>query len=138
MATRWERDRAASGPLVTGFSGNGFKIDGTPRPGGVLLTPTSAHDWVAPAPEAITTQAIASLLALDPLPEFILLGTGAATTQPPRAFAEALERQGIGLEAMDSRAAARAWGVLRAEDRWIAAALMPLYDGVVDTNGLRK
>jgi len=27
---------------------------------------------------------------------------------------------------MDSRAAARAWGVLRAEERWIVAALMPL------------
>jgi uncharacterized protein len=27
---------------------------------------------------------------------------------------------------MDRRAAARTWGVLRAEERWIAAALMPL------------
>jgi uncharacterized protein len=27
---------------------------------------------------------------------------------------------------MDSRAAARAWAVLRAEGRWIVAALLPL------------
>jgi uncharacterized protein len=27
---------------------------------------------------------------------------------------------------MDSRAAARTWGLLRGEERWIAAALMPL------------
>jgi uncharacterized protein len=33
---------------------------------------------------------------------------------------------GIGMAALDSRAAARAWGVLRGEGRWIAAALMPL------------
>ena len=39
---------------------------------------------------------------------------------------DALEAEGIGVEAMDSRAAARAWGILRGEDRWIAAALLPL------------
>jgi uncharacterized protein len=27
---------------------------------------------------------------------------------------------------MDSRSAARTWGVLRAEERWIVAALLPL------------
>ena len=123
---RWERDRAASGPLVTGFSGSGFKIDGTLRPGGVLLTPESAHDWVAGAIATIDVDAIAPLLALDPPPEFILLGSGVTTLRPPPGFASALDRRGIGLEVMDSRAAARAWGVLRAEDRWIAAALMRL------------
>jgi uncharacterized protein len=45
---------------------------------------------------------------------------------PPRALIQALEERGIGVEAMDSRAAARTWGMLRGEDRWIAAALMPL------------
>ena len=45
---------------------------------------------------------------------------------PPRAFVAALEARGIGVEAMDSRAAARTWGLLRGEGRWIAAALMPL------------
>ena len=69
---------------------------------------------------------IAPLLALDPAPEFVLLGTGANLTFPPRAFVAALEARGIGVEAMDSRAAARTWGVLRAEGRWIAAALMAL------------
>jgi uncharacterized protein len=37
-----------------------------------------------------------------------------------------MEARGLGVEAMDSRAAARAWGVLRAEGRWIVAALLPL------------
>jgi len=59
-------------------------------------------------------------------PEFILIGTGAVMARPPRALVDALEAEGIGVEAMDSRAAARAWGILRGEDRWIAAALLPL------------
>ena len=59
-------------------------------------------------------------------PEFILIGTGATLVRPPAALVRALEAQGIGVEPMDSRAAARAWGVLRAERRTIAAALYPL------------
>ena len=58
-------------------------------------------------------------------PEFLLLGTGPTHAFAPRAFVAALEARGIGVEAMDSRAAARAWGLLRGEGRWIAAALMP-------------
>jgi hypothetical protein len=46
--------------------------------------------------------------------------------RPPLALTKALGARGIGVEAMDSRAAARAWGVLRAELRWVAGALYPL------------
>ena len=46
--------------------------------------------------------------------------------RPSPAFVAAVEARGFGVEAMDSKAAARAWNVLRGEDRWIAAALMPL------------
>ena len=63
---------------------------------------------------------------METAPEFILIGTGAGLTRPPVALVRALEDAGIGVEAMDSRAAARAWGVLRAEERWIVAALLPL------------
>jgi uncharacterized protein len=46
--------------------------------------------------------------------------------RPPLALVKALGARNIGIESMDSRAAARAWGVLRAELRWVAAALYPL------------
>jgi uncharacterized protein len=96
-------------------------------PGGLLLTPVRALAWDdAPAPGELTIAALGDLLDIDPLPEFLLLGTGTGLRQPPRAFVRELEARGVGLEAMDSRAAARAWGVLRAEERWIVAALLPL------------
>jgi uncharacterized protein len=121
---RMER-KGAEGPLVSGFSAGGFKVDeGVYR--ALLLTPERADGWEPPALEALDEAALAPLLALDPVPEFVLLGTGAMLTQPPIAFTRALERRGIGVETMDSRAAARAWGVLRAERRWIAAALYPI------------
>lgn len=118
---RLDRDRPAMGPLVQAFVGNGFRIDGIIYPNGVKLTPRSADEWPEPYPLDL-----ADLCALEPPPEFILLGTGASLRRPDPVVTEALQVRGIGLEVMDSRAAARAWGVLRGEDRWIAAALMPL------------
>ena len=116
---------AAGGPLVRGFSGRGFSIDGAVYEG-VLLTPQKAAAWDAPALAVLAAADVEAALALDPSPEFLILGTGPAMAFPPRAFVAALEARGIGVEAMDSRAAARTWGLLRGEGRWIAAALMPL------------
>jgi len=119
-------DEAPPGPIVQGFSGAGFSVDGRVY-AAVLLTPASAAAWSPPAAAAeLSLDDLAPLLALERPPEFLLLGTGATLAQPPRPLVRALEAQGIGVEAMDSRAAARTWGLLRGEGRWIAAALMPL------------
>lgn len=124
-APRFERTPGAGGPLVRGFSGTDFRIDGASY-AAALLTPERALAWSPPALAALTEQDVAAVLALDPAPEFLILGTGPAAAFPPRAFVTALEAKGIGVEAMDSRAAARTYGLLRGEGRWIAAALMPL------------
>lgn len=117
--------RSADGPLISGFSGRGFRVDENVYEG-LLITPQRADGW-APSPIAeLAISDLAPLLALDPQPEFLLLGTGATLVRPPLALVKALGARGIGIEAMDSRAAARAWGVLRAELRWVAAALYPL------------
>jgi uncharacterized protein len=124
-APRFETVPPAAGPRVQGFSGRGFVV-GAKVHDGVLLTPEAALDWDPPALADLGAADVEAILALDPAPEFLLLGTGAAMVFPPRAFTAALEKRGIGVEAMDSRAAARTWGLLRGEGRWIAAALMPL------------
>jgi uncharacterized protein len=120
-----QRDPAPEGPVVRAFVGTGFAVGETHYPA-LLMTPAAAFQWAPPAIEELGETDLAALLALDPLPEFIVLGTGHTHRQPPRALRAALDARGIGLEIMDSRAAARAWGMLRGEMRWIAAALMPL------------
>lgn len=122
---RFDRDPAARGPLVQGFSGGGFAIDGAVYRG-ALLTPERVLEWQSPALARLGLEDLEAVLALHPGPEFLLLGTGAAFAFPPAALRAALEARNVGLEAMDSRAAARTWGMLRQEERWIAAALMPL------------
>jgi uncharacterized protein len=122
---RLGEDAPPPGPVVTAFVAGGFSVRGEVYEG-LFLTPERAFAWSPPPVAALTIEDLAPLLALDPIPEFVLLGTGSGLAFPPRALARALEGRRIGLEAMDSRAAARTWGLLRGEERWIAAALMPL------------
>lgn len=121
-----ERDPEAVGPLIRGFSGRGYRVDDRIHDGAMLLTPEAAIDWSPPAIDALSIDDFADVLGMSPRPEFVLLGTGAALRRPSVDLAIALEQRGIGLEPMDSRAAARAWGLLRAEGRWIVAGFYPL------------
>lgn len=121
-----QRETPAPGPLLTGFAGQGFRVDDEIIDGGLWLTPEWARRWDAPELDALDPIALAPLLTIEPFPEFLLLGTGAHLRRPSPAFVAAVEARNIGVEAMDSRAAARSWGLLRNEGRWIAAALLPL------------
>ncbi|MEG3147520.1 MTH938/NDUFAF3 family protein [Sphingomonas sp. RT2P30] len=114
----------ATGPIVSGFSGGGFRIDDNVYRA-LLITPLRADGWAPPTLDALTVDDLLPILTIDPIPEFIVLGTGAALVRPAPALINAIEARGIGVEAMDSRAAARAWAVLRGEGRWIAGALYP-------------
>ena len=120
-----DRAEKTDGPIIAAVGPNGFRIDDGYYPA-LLISPVRADTWAPPPIAALTAEDIAPLLALDPAPEFLLIGTGASLVRPPNAFVRAVEARGFGIEAMDSRAAARAWAVLRGEGRWIAAALYPL------------
>ncbi|MBB3909667.1 Mth938-like domain-containing protein [Sphingomonas desiccabilis] len=122
---RIDKAGRAEGPTISGIVGRGFRVDDGVYEG-LLITPERADGWTPPALAELTLEALAPVLALEPAPEFLILGTGSRMLRPSPALVAALEAKGIGVEPMDSRAAARAWGVLRAELRWIAAALYPL------------
>ena len=120
---RADRMRPGAGPLISALVGGGFKVDdGVYR--ALLLTPERADGWEPPSLAELTEADLAPLLACGP--EFVILGTGRTLARPPRALVAALDARNVGVEPMDSRAAARAWGVLRAEDRWVAGAFYPL------------
>lgn len=126
MSVSLRREEANRGPVITRIEGGGFRTQDHYFVDGVLLFPDRAEPWCGTGEaDSLDIVALAPLLALDPPPEFIVLGTGTAQHFVP-ALRRALEERGIGLEAMDSRAAARAWGVLRAEDRHIAGLLLPI------------
>ncbi len=88
----------------------------------IALTPEGLVDASPPsAIEDLEEAHFDALLSTDP--EMIILGTGASNVFPPRELTFAMARKGIGLEVMDTPAAARTFNVLAGEGRRLAALL---------------
>lgn len=62
----------------------------------------------------------------DDAPEVLLIGTGAKQHFLPAAITRPLLDMGIGVEAMNTQAAARTYNILMAEGRRVIVALLPL------------
>ena len=104
---------------VDGYGPGFFRVAGTVIRGPILVLPDGAAPW-AGLPDAAPILAAAAAL------DVVFLGTGAEIAPAPPAFRAALEAAGIGVEIMNSPAAARTYNVCLAEGRRVAAALMPV------------
>jgi uncharacterized protein len=91
----------------------------------VALTADVFIDSWQSAPLADLTEADFSAL-LEHSPELVIVGTGKESVLPPRELMFAFARRGVGLELMDTAAAARTFNVLAGEGRRVAAVLYPL------------
>lgn len=93
----------------------------------MLILNDAAIPWTVTRLEALTPDDFAGILAAGPaVVEFVLLGTGATQALPPKPVLEALKAAGIGLEVMNTEAAARTYNVLASQGRRLAAALIAL------------
>lgn len=116
---------ARNAPSVDAYGQGGFRLAGAWRTGSVLIFQDEARDWPVATPAEITPEVLAEVLAAGPRgAEFLLLGMGPANVLPSRAVREAVRRAGLGLEFMDTPAAARMYNVLTFEGRRVAAALI--------------
>ena len=97
-------------------------INGESYAQSIALTPEEVlANWAA-KPVADLAEADFEYL-LSKTPEIVLLGTGRQNLFPPRELLFAFARRGIGLESMDTAAAARTFNVLATEGRQVAAVL---------------
>ena len=104
---------------IDGYGPGFFRIDGKVLHGPCLITPWSAGVWGG-------FEDTAAPLALAGKIDVLFVGMGVDIAHVPAAFREALETAGIGVEVMNSPAAARTYNVLLSEGRRIAAALLPV------------
>ena len=88
----------------------------------VLSAERVIEDFAPQRVSELDTAAIASVLTLTP--EVVLLGTGGRAVFPPQAVLAEFLKRGIGLETMDSAAAARTFNVLAGEGRKVAAIFL--------------
>jgi len=89
---------------------------------GLTATPADPLAFLD-APEGAGAAAPADLSTNKP--EVLLVGTGARLQFLPREVVAPLLAVGIGVEVMDTQAAARTYNILMAEGRRVVAALIP-------------
>jgi uncharacterized protein len=91
----------------------------------IALTPQEIiSPWKSVLVAELNEGHFAPLLAHSP--ELVLVGSGARNEFPPRELMFAFARLGVGLEVMDTAAAARTFNVLAMEARRVAAVLYPV------------
>ena len=109
-------------PPTDSYGGGGFRIDGAFHEGALILTAEGPAPWSG----ELTAEALAPLIGAAERIDVLLLGMGPEIAAPPRALREALDAAGLGLEPMSTASACRTYNVLLAEDRRVAAALLPV------------
>ncbi|HZW58738.1 MAG TPA: MTH938/NDUFAF3 family protein [Woeseiaceae bacterium] len=87
-----------------------------------LTADTIIRDWPAIAVEDLEPADLDTLLEWQP--EVIVVGAGWRSVLPPQRLVFAMARRGIGIEFMDTPAAARTFNILVAEGRRPAAILL--------------
>ncbi len=116
---------ARDAPSIDAFGEGGFRLDGARHEGSLLIVGDVAQPWPVAALAELTVGSLQPVFDAGRAEvEFLLLGVGARNALPPRAIREALLTAGMGLEFMDTPAAARLYNVLTAEGRRLAAALI--------------
>ena len=118
---------ARDAPSIDAYGDGGFRLSGQRHVGSLLIIEDVASRWPVAAMANLTPVAFAPILAVgrDKV-EMVLLGTGARSALPSRDVREALRLAGLGLEAMDTPAAAKLYNLLTSEGRRVAAALIAI------------
>ncbi|HEX4884728.1 MAG TPA: Mth938-like domain-containing protein [Casimicrobiaceae bacterium] len=111
------------GHRVTGTGAGWVRVDADEHRSSFLLAPDAiVSPWAAGGFDALVPEDFAAVVALRP--EIVLLGTGARQRFPhPRLYA-ALSGAHVGVEVMDTPAAARTYNIIAAEGRRVVAALL--------------
>ena len=110
--------------VVDSYGRNGFHVSGVAYEGAILVTAEATVAWPVGSLTEVTLDSLSALF--DRGIEILLLGCGARMVPVPPALRTALKAKGMVVDAMDTGAACRTYNVLLAEERRVAAALLPV------------
>ena len=115
--------------IIESYGDDGFRISGERYPGPVIVWPEGVATWAVSGIGAAAIETLDAVFAAEPPIEILLIGSGATFDMAPAALRSALGARGVSIESMDTGAACRTYNVLMAEDRRVAAALIPAREG---------
>lgn len=112
--------------LINGYGDGAFQISGVQHGGAVIVFPDRTVSWGARDAARLSVESFTPVIEAGDGVDIVLLGCGGAFVPPPKGLRQALKERGLALEWMDTGAACRTFNVLLAEERPIAAALLPV------------
>jgi uncharacterized protein len=110
--------------LIDAYGNGGFRFAEMSHRGSILALPSGIKAWDVSSPADFSIEAFAPVLAEADNIEVLLIGTGLDSAGLPEELRWRLRDVGIGIDPMQTGAAARTYNVLMAENRKIAAALV--------------
>lgn len=112
--------------IVQGYGNGGFRVAGTDYQGSVLIFGDQTHPWPVRDFTELTLGAFESLIAAASELDILLVGCGRTQQFIKPSLRDALRRQDLVVDAMDTGAACRTFNVLLSEERRVAAALIAI------------
>lgn len=109
---------------IDAYGGGGFRFADMSHRGSILALPSGVKAWPLSEPAAIDLPSLAPVLAEREGIDLLLVGTGTEIAFLPASLRARLKEKGIGLDVMQTGAAARTYNILLAENRKVAAALI--------------
>lgn len=109
---------------IDSYGNGGFRFADMSHRGSILMLPSGIKAWDVTEPGAIDLNSLRPVLGESDSIELLLVGTGLDIAPFPEALRRRLKEAGIGLDAMQTGAAARTYNILLGENRKVAAALI--------------
>ncbi len=109
---------------IDAYGNGGFRFAEMSHRGSILALPSGIRAWTVTAPAEFSLEAFAPVFAESETLEILLVGTGRDVAGFPAALRQRFREAGIGLDVMQTGAAARTYNVLVAENRRVGAALI--------------
>src|SRR5689334_13696327 len=103
------------------YGNGGFRFAEMSHRGSVLALPSGIKAWPIASMADLTDEALDPIFAEASEIELLLFGTGLGIAALPNAFRQRFREAGIGLDVMQTGAAARTYNILLAENRKVAA-----------------
>ena len=110
--------------VIDSYGARSFHVSGAGYDGAILVFPDKTVTWSVAALADVTPESLRPVIEHGGI-EILLLGCGRRLAPVRPALRQALRRAGIVVDSMDTGAACRTYNILLAEERRVAAALLP-------------
>jgi uncharacterized protein len=109
---------------IDAYGNGGFRFAEMSHRGSILALPSGVRAWPITSIVELTDEALDPIFAESDALELLLFGTGLDIAALPGAYRERFREARIGLDVMQTGAAARTYNILLAENRKVGAALI--------------